>query len=96
MQIIICLKLSHAQNSHLGAKKYPLSHSNSCKRGKLTHTLSHYWTQFWGPVGPHGSNPKFEPPVTPVSIWPTKMYKITVLLTFLDPEILRLKVVVTS
>ena len=96
MQIIIWLKLSLAQNSHLGAKKYPLSQSNACKIDRLTHTLSMLDPVFWVLWGPLGSKPKFDPSVTTAYIWPTKMYKITVLLTFLDPEILRLKGVVTS
>ena len=63
--------------------------------GSFTHSLC--WTAFfWVMWGPLGSKPKFDPSVTTVSIWPTKMYKINVLLTFLDPEILRLKGVVTS
>ena len=40
MQIIICLKLSHAQNSHLGAKNIPY-HTEILARetGSFTHSL---------------------------------------------------------
>ena len=64
MQIIICLKLSHAQNSHLGAKKFPFSHSNACKRDRLIHTLSLLDPVFWVLWGPLGSKPKFDPLIT--------------------------------
>ena len=95
MQIIIWLKLSLAQNSHLGAKKYPLSHSNACKRDGLNHTLSMLDPVFWVLWGPLGPNPLFD--LTGVTAYIRhNACPNFVLLALLVPEIMRLKGVVTS
>ena len=95
MQINICLKLSHAQNSHLGVKKYPLSHSNTCKRDGLIHTLSMLDPVFWVLWGPLGSKPKFDPTGFTAYIGCDACPNF-VLLALVVPEIMRLKGVVTS
>ena len=57
MQINICLKLSHAQNSHLGAKNIPYHTAMLAREtGSLTHSLC--WTPFFGSCGvPWGPTP---------------------------------------
>ena len=65
MQIIICLKLSHAQNSHLGAKNIPYHIAMLGREtGSLTHSLS--LDPISGSCGaPLGPTPNFnlqEPP----------------------------------
>ena len=90
MQIDICLKLSHAQNSHLGAKKYSLSHSSACRRDRLIHTHSVLDPILWVLWGPHGSDPKFDSLETTAYIWQNACPNF-VLLSTVVPEILRLK-----
>ena len=85
----ICLYLSHAQTSHLGAKKQPLSHTISCRRLSLTHSPydGPHFRVLWGP---YGSNPKFDLLITTAYTWRNNCPNF-VLLSTVVPEILTRK-----
>ena len=70
-------------------------HTAIIAREALTHTLSFNGPPFWGPVGPLGSNPKFNPTGDTAYMKPNACPNFD-LLAFLVPEIMRLKGAVTS